>query len=207
MNMKRERTDKLQSATPVKKKKQSKDSYTIEKSNNSAENKSNLSLNLRPRMTKMLAKDSKEKKSLNYKQNKEKAIDIALKTVEDLHREALDKFDKLKVKKTTNYKDILNQILNIYDLDENINEFFLKKLNDYYQKHKNIIDNDLGDESSDKIAALFLKFILTLSYTKRVPLLHKFNYFGDKELFFKEDKKYFYEEPLDVVFKNFIMMC
>ena len=86
MNKKRERTDKLQSATPIKKKKKSKDSYTIEKSNNSAENKNNLNLNLRPRMTKMFTKDSKEKKSLNYRQNKEKAIDIALKTVEDFLR-------------------------------------------------------------------------------------------------------------------------
>ena len=140
-------------------------------------------------------KKDKSKRALNKKK-------LNIKSINELHDEARKKFNELENIKNVNYKTILENVLNIYDLDENINEIFLKQLQKYYLDNKYIVDN--SNNLSDTIAKLFFKFIFTLSHEKRIEIFKIYNYFQKNELFLETDKKYFIKEPLNKVFKNFI---
>lgn len=128
---------------------------------------------------------------------------ISLKTVEELHLSAKKKFNEIKNDNNINYEYILNKILCIYDLDEEINLFFLNKLDDYYQDKKVDIDNS-KDGTSDRLSKLFFDYIYTINFESRKKLFIKFNYFGKNEIFRKSDKKYMYQIPLNQLFRNFI---
>ena len=106
-------------------------------------------------------KKDKSKRELNKKK-------LNIKSISELHDEARKKFNELENIKNINYKTILENVLNIYDLDENINEIFLKQLQKYYLDNKYIVDN--SNNLSDTIAKLFFKFIFTLSHEKRIEI-------------------------------------
>ena len=169
------------------------------KGNKSAENK-----------TKNKLRDSNDfSKHPNIKKKplKESSLEeqtLKIYTIKKLHSLALEKYNKLKKIKDINYKIILDEILNkLYDLDEEINEFFLMRLRQYYIENKKEIDN--GDKGeSDNIASLFFKYIFTLSSEKRKRINVLYNFFKENELFFKSDMKYFREESFENVFKIFI---
>ncbi len=126
-----------------------------------------------------------------------------IKSIEELHNEAINKFNLMKSDDKLTYEEIFNEIISIYDLDESINELFLKKLNNYYCANKITIDNDISGKS-DKIAKYFFTYIYTLNYQKRVEFYKMFNYYGENELFLKEDKKFIYKCSLEFLFKQFI---
>ena len=150
-----------------------------------------------------------EKLEPKIKNNQIKAIStkpnaIALNTIDQLHKQASNKFKDLKKNKNIDYTIILNEVIKIYDLDEIINEYFLTILNDYYISNKENIDNDKTGESNE-ISELFFKYIFTIGFDKRQLMYTKFDYFQKEELFTEDDRKFFYKEPLDLVFKNFII--
>ena len=53
------------------------------------------------------------------------------------------------------YKKVYNEVIKIFDLDEEINEYFLDKLNEYYKSNKKEIDSDTTGKS-DEISNFFL---------------------------------------------------
>ena len=200
MNKKRNRSYKDSSFTPNKRRKNTNNLYSNKQANNSAENETKLIL--KPQLRK------KSKKLPLYKKAKETFMDIddinskTLKTINELHDDALKKFHKLQKSENMNYQTILDNILNIYDLDETINETFLYNLKKYYVNNKSEIDE--SDNISDRIANLFFKYIFTLPYEKRINLFNEYNYFKKDELFLEDDRKFFIIKPLEQVFKNFI---
>ena len=205
LNQKRKREDKFSKSLdyiPIKKLKKgenliieiklhkSYDSKKTNKSKNSSKNKSNL------------LKRKKGKKPMSLLMPEEKSIDLH--TIEELHKQALDEFNKCKDNAKINYKMILNNVIKIYDLDENINEFLLIKMRDYYEKNKDTIDQ-YKDRVSNSIAKLFFNYVFTLGHDKREKIFKLYNnYFKEKELFFPEEIKFFNANPLDIVFKKFI---
>lgn len=56
-------------------------------------------------------------------------------TIEEIHKKALDIFNKIKNEADLDYIRIYDEVIKKYDLDENINGFFLNKLNEYYKKN------------------------------------------------------------------------
>ena len=204
MKRKRDRKESQKYATPFKKKKNTEASCTIEKSNKSAEDKTKLRLNAKPNMNKNIFRNScGGKTALKHSLKRIKINNVNLKTIHELHQLALSKFNEFQIKEKANYQNLLNKVLTIYDIDETINEYFLAKLNDYYIEHKEEIDKSVDGRSND-LANLFFKYIFTLPFTKRKQIYKLFNYFGDNELFYENDKKYFYDKPIEEVFKNFI---
>ena len=204
MKRKRERKETQKYTTPYKKKKKTETSYTLEKSNKSAEDKTKLTLNAKSNMNKIIFPSSCECKVVLKNTLKEfKINNVNLKTIKEFHQMALSKFEEFKLKNKASYENLLNKVLTIYDIDETINEFFLKRLNDYYLEHKEEIDESVDGTSND-LANLFFKYIFTLPFFKRKEMYKMFDYFGDNELFYQNDKKYFYENPITEIFKNFI---
>ena len=143
-------------------------------------------------------------------QNENNEVDYIIpKSIKEIKEEIKLKFLLLteKEKEIITYKEIEDKFLRIYDLDEDINFFFLKKLNIYYKNNKNIIDQDKEEENnqSNEIASNFFSYLYTLSAEKRKIIIREFNnYFGKNEIFFKKDRQYFHEEPLKMIFNNFI---
>lgn len=124
-------------------------------------------------------------------------------TIKELHSLALEAFNSIKNDKNITYKIILEKVIDIYDLDENINEFFLKELYNYYKINKIQIDKS-KDGISNSISNLFFNYIYTLGPDKRKAIFDKFYYFQKDELFLIDDKKFFYKDSLELIFKKFI---
>ena len=128
---------------------------------------------------------------------------IHLKSIEELHNNAINQFNLMEKEQNLTYDQIYNKIISIYDLDENINKFFLLKLNEYYLNNKKEIDNDTTGRS-DEISIYFFTYIFTLKYEERIQMYEIFNYYGENELFLDNDRKYIYKDSLELVFKKFI---
>ena len=200
MKKKRSRQDEILTFTPTKQFKKDKDIIIPIKLIKSAGNRKK-------------DKNSKTKKKLNLKQLPSikisiepfEKIKINLNTVEELHNLAINKFNELKKDKNTDYNIILKEVIKIYDLDEDINKFFLNKLREYYLENKDRIDREKTGESNT-IASLFFNYIFTLNYDTRGKIAKTYNYFGKNEIFLEKDKQYYdlCFIPLDKVFKNFI---
>ena len=126
-----------------------------------------------------------------------------IKSIGELHEKALEKYSSLKNIDDIDYKYVLDELIKIFDLDETINELFLKKLYEYYKKNKTSIDNSQTGISNE-ISHLFFNYIFTVNYKKRMEFYELFNYFGKNELFLDTDKIYFYKEPMEKVFQKFI---
>lgn len=126
-----------------------------------------------------------------------------IKSIGELHEKALEKYSSLKNIDDIDYKYVLDELIKIFDLDETINELFLKKLYEYYKKNKTSIDNSQTGISNE-ISHLFFNYIFTVNYKKRMEFYELFNFFGKNELFLATDKLYFYKEPMEKVFQKFI---
>ena len=125
------------------------------------------------------------------------------KSIGELHEKALEKYSSIKNIDDIDFKYVLDELIKIFDLDETINELFLKKLYEYYKKNKTSIDNSQTG-SSNEISNMFFNYIFTVNYKKRMEFYELFNFFGKDELFLDTDKKYFYKEPMEKVFQKFI---
>ena len=199
MPPKRKRDKEIKFLTPVKKIKNDDKTYSIKKNYNSSGCK----------RKKVKAKNQKKIKnldlSLTVKENPSiyESNGLNLNTIEELHKMALDKFNELKVANKIDYRTILDEVIKIYDIDENLNEIFLNELNNHYQRNKTKIDEST-DGQSDSLSQIFFNYIFTLGFEKRKNIMEKFNYFEQNELFTEKDKKYFYPKSIENVFKDFI---
>ena len=201
MNRKRGREGSSSSHTPVKKSK-------IENDNsehqifNSAENKSKMTIETNPEKKENLSLISNIKK-IPLKPNLFQTIDVKLNTITKIHQNVLNKFKEIKQNKDLKYNDLLNDIIEFYDVDEDINEYFLEKLYEYYKKNKEKIDKS-KDGESDILSQLFFKYIYSIPFKKRIELFKVFDFFKDNELFRKDDKKFFHYKQLETIFRSLI---
>ena len=148
------------------------------------------------------SEEEEEEEIVNRKSEKS----IILKSIGEIHNQIKQKYNSLSPadKQKISYKDIETNYIKFYDLDEEINLFFLEKLNEYYLSNKGPIDNSL-DKTSDTISENFFTFVYTLKPEDKKYMMKKFsNYFGENELFEKKDKIYFHEEPSEILLNNFI---
>ena len=192
-NKKIQRENKTSNSPPTKKLKISNNSFIEIKTDKSTKNEISNPINFdSSKNKKMPAQLSFEEQSLN------------INTIKKLHELALKKYNQLISQEDLSYKTILNEILDkLYDLDEKINELFLKKLRSYYLENKKVIDKG-KDGESDNISSLFFKYIFTLDFKKRIEISDNFKFFKHNEIFLPEDKKYFYYDSIENIFKNFI---
>jgi len=151
-----------------------------------------------------LYESEEEEEEKKENQENEKSL-IFPKSIEEIHNEIKTKYNLLNedTKKKLSYKDIEENFIKFYDLDEEINLFFLEKLNEYYLNNKKTIDNSL-DETSDIISEYFFTYIYTLKPEDKKHMMAKFNYFGKNELFDEKDKQFFHEEASEILFNKFI---
>ena len=124
---------------------------------------------------------------------------IEIHTINELHENALKLFNE---KKYEDFETLEKNIISIYDLDENINFEYLKLLNNYYVKNKVTIDQD-EKGLSDKIAKNFYTYIFTLKYEDRLEIYNTYKYFGQNEIF-EKDEKYFYKRKMKYIFHELI---
>ena len=143
MRKKRAREINISRYSPIKKTKVESNDYE-QRHYKSSESKSKITLD------KDLKKEKHKTRKNLFQAKSLEMNNVKIKTIEELHKKALEKYQEIKGNPNINYNDILNDVISIYDLDEEINKYFLYKLNDYYKENKNIIDNGKEGES-DKI--------------------------------------------------------
>lgn len=200
LNKKRENSKSSIYLTPIKKRKISEKTFSIEKINKSDNVKT---CNANQLTEKIINKFNSKKKV-----KKSKTLSIQLNsfnpyTIEELHSLALANFNKIKKEKNVTYIRILKEVIKYYDLDEEINAYFLDKLYEYYINNKKKIDNS-KDGKSDEVVKYFYKFIFTLGKDKRQTIYNKFNFFDKNEIFTEDDKRFIYKDSMKITFEKFI---
>ena len=201
MNQKRKRECSSTSQNPVKKPRIENDS-SEKKACNSAENENKMTLRNNPEKDVNLSL-SKNILKIPLKTSLKETNSINLSTIEEIHKSAKIKFNEIKHDKNLTYEKILDEVINIYDLDEDINLCFLEKLNQHYKDKKKEIDESTNGQSDD-ISKLFFKFVFSIKFEKRKKILEDFQYFGENEIFTEKDEKYFYNVSIDVIFRKLI---
>lgn len=139
----------------------------------------------------------KRKRTQQTKNDDPKTIEIL--TINELHEKAKKLFNE---KKYDNYEELEKNVINIYDLDEEINLEYLKLLNSHYKKNKSKIDSD-NSGLSDKIANNFYNYIFTLKLEDRLEIYTSYDYFKENEIF-HEDEKYFHNTSTKHLFHEMI---
>ena len=200
MNQKRKREGSSSCFSSVKRQK-IKEDYSGKRACISAENKNKMKLSNSPEKDENLSL-SKNILKISFKTSLKETIGINLSTIEEIHKLAKIKFNEIKNDKELSYQKILDEVIHIYDLDEDINSFFLEKLNEYYRNKKNEI-GESTDGESDSISKLFFNFIFSIKFEKRKKIFLDFQYFGKNEIFTEKDKKFFYNVSIDAIFRNF----
>ena len=189
-------------STPQKKQKTSSNNiFLIKKENKSDKGQK---YNIQKILTEKINKFSSKHKIMKKKDLSIELNHSNLNTIKELHSLALKAFNLIKNDKNITYKIILEKVINIYDLDENITEFFLNELNEYYKKNKIIIDNS-KDGTSNSISNLFFNYIFTLNPDKRNAIFDKYDYFKKDEIFLIDDKNFFIENQSNTYLKNLLM--
>ena len=139
----------------------------------------------------------KRKSPINDLNTKE--IKYEINTVQELHDLAKNRFKK---KVYNDYEKLEKDVINIYDIDETINFEYLKLLNAHYKKNKDEIDSDTMG-LSDEIANNFYTYIFTLDFKDRMEIYKISPFFGENEIFEKEER-YFFKAPMKNVFRQMI---